>query len=101
MADGSRTHDLRNHNPVKSSSNPLLLNVLTSTADFGCSVGCSKVAETGAETPLAGVSEADAMRLATLTADANLAAIVDGWNALPKAVRAGITAMVRSCGAKG
>jgi hypothetical protein len=58
----------------------------------GCTNGCTS----SAEIAHAVLSDADSKRLELLAADAELRAVVDGWTALPNAVRAGLLAMVRA-----
>ncbi len=43
MANGARTHDLRNHNPDDSGSKSLPQQQLTSTPADGCTVGRTRI----------------------------------------------------------
>ncbi len=99
VADGTRTHDLRNHNPTDPSSNLIADQQLTSSDAPACTNACTSSAENDhdAQPKLTGLTQSKWLEL--LAADPELLAVVQAWPELPDAVRAGIVAMVRAAGA--
>jgi len=101
VANGIRTHDLRNHNPADTNSNVDTGQQVTSSGSPACTNACTNLPENAQDEHASAVKLADLQQLELLAADAELRAVVDGWRALPDAVRVGIVAMVASCQPKG
>ncbi len=113
MANGIRTHDLRNHNPDGHKSNTLTGQQFTSTVANGCTNGCTNSPEIAHSGQPEAVSLAELQRLDTLPdpdelarsrwlefldAEPDLLTVVESWHKLPELVRAGVVAMVRAAG---
>ena len=96
MADGIRTHDLRNHNPTDTSSNVIADQPLTSSDASACTNACTSFAESAHEAQPKLAELASSKCLELLAADPELLAVVQAWPELSDAVRAGVVALVRA-----
>ena len=96
VADGIRTHDLRNHNPTDSSPKLLTDQQVALTDADGCTNGCTNSAEDGQLLSRESISTDQTKQGKLLATSPELLTIVTAWPELTEAVKTRILAMVRS-----
>ena len=72
VADGIRTHDLRNHNPNEPGSNIVTGQQVTSSDAAACTNACTSLAENAHDGPAEVVERVDLRRLELLAAEPEL-----------------------------
>jgi hypothetical protein len=98
VADGSRTHDLRNHNPTDPISNLLTATSVTTHDPAACAISCTKIPANSFDQFDQSQNAANLRRLGLIDSEPDLATIVDRWSAIPDPVRQAILMLARAIG---